>query len=57
MIRAEFTMDLGVCAIRRRKILSGFLTMAIGNVGFRGDQDFFAKQLRSCHRVYVYYIR
>ena len=28
--------------------------MAIGNVGFRGDQDFFAKQLRSCHRVYVY---
>ena len=47
----------GLCAIRRRKILSGFLTMAIGNVGFRGDQDFFAKQLRSCHRVYVYYIR
>ena len=29
----------------------------LGNVGFRGDQDFFAKQLRSCHRVYVYYIR
>jgi hypothetical protein len=47
----------GLCAIRRRTILSGFLTMAIGNVGFRGDQDFFAKQLRSCHRVYVYYIR
>ena len=33
--------------------------MAIGelNVGFRGDQDFFEKQLRSCHHVYVYYIR
>jgi hypothetical protein len=29
--------------------------MAIVNVVFRGDKDFFAKQLRSCHRVYVYY--
>ena len=28
--------------------------MAIGNVRFRGDKDFCAKQLRSCHRVYVY---